>query len=321
MSPYLPSGANPRRTKILWELGLSIANKKEVPYGGNRDICITVGSGAGDTFIPALRIATGSANLAHEVASGGLDMAFINPSAMLTQAYRGVGLFHTPLPLRIIASYPSFDRFMIVFRKDIGLSSLADVKNARYPLHVSVREDTTHSSRILIDQLFRFYDFNLAELESWGGRVHPAGPPGDKRRLSALREGTIDAVLDEGVRTWAGTALAAGFVPIQLDKAAFEYLATLGWHRSILRAGHFPGLEKDHACVDFSGWPLYARASLPDSVVFEVCAAFAAREGEMPWEDGLYEGLPHIFTETDSTPMDVPLHSGVERWLGKHKDT
>jgi hypothetical protein len=315
MSLNLPSGANFKRAKILWEIGLNIASNKAIPYGGNRDICITVGSGAGESFRPSLRIATGSATLAREVAAGGLDMAFINPSGLLTQAYRGIGMFDIPLPLRIIASYPSLDRFAMVIRKETGLTSLADVKAARYPLQVSLREDPTHSTRVLIDQLLAFYDFSLMDLESWGGRVHVAGPPGDKRRLTGLREGWLDAVFDEGIRNWFGIAIEMGFVPIELDTPAFDHLGQLGWRRAVIETGWFPGLAKDHACIDFSGWPLYGRADLPDSVVYEICSAIAARESEMPWEQGTYQGLLQVFTKTEATPMDVPMHPAVGRWL------
>ncbi len=317
MTSYLPSGANFRRAKILWELGLGIAGNKAIPYGGNRDLCITVGSGAGTKFQPSLRIATGSASMAYEVASGGIDMAFVNPSAMLTQAYRGVGAFDTALPLRIVASYPTFDRFVMVIRDDIGLTSLADLKKARYPLQVSLREDPTHSTRILVEQLFGFYGFSLAELESWGGRVHPAGPPHDKRRLAGLRERTIDAVFDEGIRNWVDLALANGFVPIEPDAAASTYLDQLGWKQATLAKDHFVNLTRDLACIDFSGWPLYCRADLPDAAVYEVCAAFAERENHMPWEEGLYQGLSHLFDETEATPRDVPLHPAVEKFCAR----
>jgi len=76
---------------------------------------VTVGSGSSATFRPWLRLATGSAILAEQVAKGnGVELAFVNPSALLTQAYRGVGLFPAPLPLRIIAVYPSWDRFVFM---------------------------------------------------------------------------------------------------------------------------------------------------------------------------------------------------------------
>jgi hypothetical protein len=53
-------------------------------------------------------------------------------------------------------------------------------------------------------------------------------------------------------------------------------------------------------------------------VAYDVCEAFAARADEMPWEDGAYKGVGQIFRETGPTPMDVPLHPGVERWLLDH---
>ena len=54
----------------------------------------TIGSGSGAAFRPWLRLATGSAILAEEIAKAdGIECAFVNPSALLTQAYRGVGLF------------------------------------------------------------------------------------------------------------------------------------------------------------------------------------------------------------------------------------
>ena len=87
----LPRGANFVRAKTLWEIGLHLAGNPATPYGGNRDMIIAVGSGSGAAFRPWLTLATGSAILAEEVAKGGgVDMAFVNPSALLTQAYRGV---------------------------------------------------------------------------------------------------------------------------------------------------------------------------------------------------------------------------------------
>ena len=77
----LPVGANFKRGKILWELGLHIAGNPETPYGGNRDMCIVVGSGAGADFKPWLRMSTGSAVMAHAVANGEIEAAFAQRSA------------------------------------------------------------------------------------------------------------------------------------------------------------------------------------------------------------------------------------------------
>src|SRR3990172_8876285 len=46
----LPRGANFVRAKMLWEIGLDVAGDLAIPYGGNRDMCITVGSGGQADF-------------------------------------------------------------------------------------------------------------------------------------------------------------------------------------------------------------------------------------------------------------------------------
>ncbi|HZD28803.1 MAG TPA: hypothetical protein VE251_08940, partial [Xanthobacteraceae bacterium] len=193
---------------------------------------ITVGSGAGAAFRPWLRLATGSAILAEQVATGdGFDLAFVNPSALLTQAYRGVGLFRAPLPVRIVAVYPSWDRFVFMVHPRTGIRSLADIKAKRYPLRVSVREDPTHSTLVLIDQAFALHGFALKDIESWGGRLVLCGGPSDVRRLEPLARGELDAVFDEGIKVWLDEALAAGLSPIELEPTEFDAMARLGWRK------------------------------------------------------------------------------------------
>jgi TRAP-type uncharacterized transport system substrate-binding protein len=314
----LPKGANFVRGKTLWEIGLHIAGNPATPYGGNRDMIITVGSGSGERFRPWLRLATGSAILAEGVVQGDVEAAFVNPSALLTQAYRGVGLFKTPLPVRIIASYPSWDRFVLAVHPRTRIRSLRDLKDKKYPLRVSVREDPTHSTIVLIDQIFALHGFTLQDIQAWGGRLITCGGPSDIRRLEPLARGELDAVFDEGIMVWLAEALAAGLVPIELDPAEFEALGKLGWRRVALPKARFPQLARDTDTLDFSGWPIYASASLPDQVAYDICAAVAAREAEIPWEKRSGGSARHMVTETESTPMDVPLHPGSARWLREH---
>ncbi len=81
--------ANIISVKTFWEIGLHLVSDPSITYGGNRDMTITIGSGAHENFQPSLRMATGSIILAHGVTNGDVDMAFVNPSACLTQAYKG----------------------------------------------------------------------------------------------------------------------------------------------------------------------------------------------------------------------------------------
>ena len=315
----LPKGANFVRAKTLWEIGLHIAGNPATPYGGNRDMVITIGSGSGPQFRPWLRLATGSAILAEEVAKGGgVDLAFVNPAALLTQAYRGVGLFETPLPVRIIASYPSWDRFVFAVHPRTGIRSLSDIKSKRYPLRASVREDPTHSTHVLIEQAFALHGFTLGDIESWGGKLVLCGGPSDARRLEPMARGEIDAVFDEGIKVWLDEALAAGLVPLELNEDEFAAMGKLGWRRVRLPKARVPRLVKEIDALDFSGWPIYANASLPEQTAYDVCAALAAREAEIPWEKDSDGSALHMVSDTETTPMDVPLHPGAERWYREH---
>ncbi len=313
----LPRGANFQRAKMLWEIGLHVAGNPNTPYYGNRDMCIVVGSGSDENFRPWLRMATGSPVLAYAVVRGELEMAMVNPSGFLTQAYRGTGLFSEPLPVRVVANYPSWDRFVYMLHPRTGLTSLSQIKERRYPLRLSIREDPTHSTRALVDQTLAVYGFTLADIESWGGSLQLNGPPGDKRRLDALHAGTIDAIFDEGLVHWFDEALAAGMHPVTLEESAFQQLQAIGWRRVVIPAGRFPHLKSDHTCLDYGGWPLYTRASLPDEDAYKVCEALQAREAEIFWESS-FTGIGQLGQDTEATPMDVPLHPGAAQWYREH---
>ena len=314
MAYPLPRGANFRRTKLLWEIGLNIAGNPNTPYGGDRDMCITVGNGSGDHFRPMLRMATGSPILAKQVAAGGLEMAMVNPSAFLTQAYRGVGLFSEPLPLRVIASYPSWDRFVFMVRPRTGITSLKDIRDKRYPLYVSVKEDVTHSTRVFLDQALSYYGFKLDDIVSWGGKLNVTGAPNDPRRMNALASGELDAIFDEGLVVWFEEALKTDMQLIELEPDHFEFLASLGWRRVLIPKDRYRNMPYDHYCVDYSGWPLYANADLPEQIAYDAAAAIAARETEIVWVPEDYTGVAQVFENTDATPLDVPLHPGAERF-------
>ncbi len=317
----LPRGANFVRAKFLWEIGLDVAGDQTIPYGGNRDMAIVVGSGGGRSFKPSLTLATGSAIMAHDVIAGKVQCSFVNPSALLTQAYRGLGVFDRPLPVRVVCSYPSWDRFAMVAHARTGLKTIADIKAKQYPLKMSVREDPTHSTFVLIDQIFGHYGFSLKDVVSWGGELVTTGAPQSAKRLDALRAGTVDAVFDEAMRVWFDVALAGGYQPLDFSAGAFDELESFGWRRAMIRSDdrNFRNLKRDYECIDFSGWPLYCAESLDEKVVYDICEAVVAREAEMPWEDPDYRGIGQVFAESPETPIDVPLHPGVERFVRDRK--
>ena len=298
---------------MLWEIALGYAGDPSIPYYGNRDVAVFVGNASGEGFRPSLRLSPGSPALAHAVCRGELEGAFVNPSALLTQAYLGKGLFSEPLPVRVLACYPSWDRFVIGVRPGAGISSLAEIKDRRMPVRVSIREDATHSTRVLLEQMLPIYGFTLADIEAWGGSFQLNGPPGDPRRLAAIAEGSVDIVFDEGIVTWLNPALEAGYNPLEIEAGVLSQLEAMGWRRAVLPKERFPLLPADSVSIDYSGWPLYTSDALADEDAYRICAAIGARAEEILWESS-YTGLGQLAGGTEATPLEVPLHPGAARW-------
>src|ERR1044071_8070846 len=111
----LPRGAQFTRAKMLWEIALGVGGDIKIPYYGDRDIKIDIGNASGEHYKPKLRMSVGSPILAHAVVIEEIEIGFVNPPALLTQAYRGTGIFKAPLRVRIVVSYPSWDRYVHAF--------------------------------------------------------------------------------------------------------------------------------------------------------------------------------------------------------------
>ena len=71
------------------------------------------------------------------VADGKYALAWVNPSVAATLAYRGTGPFRKKLPLRVIATFPSYDVMGFAVHKSTGIISLAQIKKDRFPLRLS----------------------------------------------------------------------------------------------------------------------------------------------------------------------------------------
>ena len=130
--------------------------------------------------------------------------------------------------------------------------------------------------------------------------------------MSALHSGELEAIFDEGLLVWLESSVKAGLLPLDLEPDHFAFLGELGWRRSLLKKGYW-GSPDDHWCIDYSGWPLYAREDLPEHIAYEAAKAAVIREKEIVWE-AEYKGISELFTESESSPIDVPLHPGAARF-------
>jgi TRAP-type uncharacterized transport system substrate-binding protein len=259
----------------------------------------------------------GSSTIAgiHAVAAREVALAIVNPSATLTLAYRGTGPFEAPLPLRTIGVIPSRDQYVFAVHPRTGLRTFAEIAAKRPPLRVGVRGDREHSLHFMLDDIMCAHGFTRGEVTAWGGEFRFEGlvPNPSSAKFRALVDGSLDAIWDEGADSWIGAALDAGMTILSLAEPAVARLEQLGYRRAVIPASRYPKLPHDVLTVDFSGWPLFVHAELPDDDVTHICAALAACVGRIPWQEDGPLSLERMCRNAPDAPFDVPFHPAAER--------
>ncbi len=246
-----------------------------------------------------------------QVARGESQLAMINPSAMLTMAYRGSGPFEQAIGVRAISVIPSYDQIAFAVTEATGLRSLRDIVDQHYPLRVSIRGPRENSVPQLANVVFGAYGFTLDDIDSWGGKVtYDRRLPG--RRLEEIESGAADALFDEAVGQWVDPAAGLGMRFFDVDDDTMGRLGELGLRRGVLAQAIHPRLPADVQSVDFSGFPLFTHADVPDAEIRAVCTALEARRDRIPWEGHGPMPLDRMCRDTTEGPLDVPLHPAAQ---------
>jgi TRAP-type uncharacterized transport system substrate-binding protein len=300
------------RVNALFQIALGLSMNPGPDWSAT-NLRLSLGAVRDGEYQTTLSFANGDYELAFAVARGELDVATVNPSAFLSMAFRGRGLYPEPLPLRVLATMPSLDVMLFAVSEKTGLKSLADIRDRHYPLRVSVRRSAVHGTRFVADQVLDSLGFSLKDIETWGGTVHLGTSPTDQERLNRVRDGSIEAVFDEGVRAWAPLALESGMGLLDLGEAERARLGEVGWAVIPVR-GALPEAPVDVVAPTFSGWPIFTRESLPDDLAYRLCHELEAAGGRLVWDSEEPVTLADLCRGTEAAPRDVPLHPGAARY-------
>jgi TRAP-type uncharacterized transport system substrate-binding protein len=267
----------------------------------------------------SLSFATGSVPEIKAVADGEFSLAWVNPSVLLTMAYRGKGPFPKRLPLRTIAVFPSYDVMGFAVHQSTGITSLSQIKKDRYPLKLSTRIVTPkalkeNSTMFTITAAMRAAGFSMADLRKWGGKILLAARPSDPVRRESIQNGTVNAIFDEGIKSWARTALDNGFRFLPVEGTVRKTMVAMGYRPVVMAKSRFQGLAEDVTTLDFSGWPMIVRADMPDDIAYALCEAIENRKEVIPTDNYKPLDVAQLCANDEETPYDVPLHSGAKRF-------
>lgn len=304
-------GRDTIRSRLVLEVASELVDQPEWRY---RQARVALREQGGDGW-PFVLFGSDSPAAIAQVASGEVQVALINPAAPLALALRGKGPFREPIALRAIAVIPSPDQLAFAVAKQAKANSLCEIRERRLPLRVSIRGQMDHSLHLVIKEVLSAAGFSLEDIASWGGQVrYDPGLPKGPNRLGAVQRGEVDMIIDEAVHSWLNVALESEMRVLPLDEAMLTQLEALGFRRAMLPKAHYPKLETDVPTLDFSGFPVYTHANVPDAIVTAVCAALEARKETIIWQESGPLPLERMCRDTPAGPLNIPLHPAAERF-------
>jgi len=253
------------------------------------------------------------------VSRGKLSLGWINPSVAATMAFRGKGLFSKRQPIRTIAVFPSYDVMAFAVHESTGITSLEQIRKERTPLRLSTGSVSkawlaSSPTMFTVSAVMKAAGFTFANLRQWGGKIQSVTRPSHPDRRAALEQGAINAVFDEGIKSWGQSAIDAGFRYLPVEGGILKKLAAIGYRPSVLPKSRFPALPADVPTVDFSGWPMVVHADMPEDVAYALCEAIDARKALMPTDNFKPLDMAQLCSNDDEAPCDVPLHPGAKRF-------
>jgi uncharacterized protein len=267
----------------------------------------------------SLSFATGSFGEIRGVAEGKFSLAWVNPSVLLTMAYRGKGPFRKRLPVRTLAVFPSYDVMGFAVHESTGITSFSQIKKERFPLKLSTRIVTPNALRenstmFTVAAVMRAAGFSFAQLRKWGGKIHLASRPSDPARRASIENRTVNAIFDEGIKSWVRTALDNGFRFLPVEGFVLKSMVAMGYRPTVMSKSRFPGMAEDITTLDFSGWPMIVRADMKDDVAYAVCEAIEKRKEAIPTDNYKPLEMAQLCANDEEAPYDVPLHPGAARF-------
>ena len=253
------------------------------------------------------------------VAEGKISLAWINPSVAATLAFKGKGPFSKPLPIRTLAVFPSYDVVGFAVRASTGVTSLAEIRQKKIPLRLSTGQTTKRAltdspTMFTVTAVMKAAGFTLADIKKWGGKIRAVSRPSHPDRRAAIENGTIDAVFDEGIKSWGQTAIDRGFRYLPVEGQILERLTAMGYRRSVVPKSRFQSMDEDVNTVDFSGWPMIVHADMPDEVAYALCQAIEARKDLIPTDNYKPVSVAQLCADDEEAPRGIPFHPGAERF-------
>jgi TRAP-type uncharacterized transport system substrate-binding protein len=264
----------------------------------------------------------GSMESPRMVGEGRFDIGVTTPGWYGALAYEGRAPFAQPQPIRGLALLPHDDRMVFVARKDTGITSIRQIIEEKRPLRYSIPTSDTHPAIYGADEVLAAYGTSRAQLDAWGGIRLRDRPRFQIREDAKPVADDWEIVFDEAIMTprWKNLTKQYEVTFLGIDEDVLAKLEARGLKRAVIEKERFPqALTADVPTVDFSGWLIHCRASLPDEVAYLVAKVIDENRDAFAQRIPPHSGLTHPIDPAVYVPkMPIPLHPGAEQYYREH---
>jgi len=251
-------------------------------------------------------------NGAKLVASGKLDLVWLNPSIIPSMAVRGVGPFRKKQPLRALAVFPSWDRLVVAVSPRLGVRTMEELIEKQPAMKVSIAVNDCVDFAIKV--LLKAHGISQQDFIKWRGTVDEVVRPSNPQRRAGIVSGELDMVIDEGMDSWGDVAVQHGMKFLSYSEPVLQKLEKYGFQRARLDHGRIDGINEPTTAVDFSGWPIVVHEKFPDELAYHIAGVLDKIREEIPYDAAETPSMRSLCTHTEAGPLDFPLHPGAERY-------
>ena len=165
-----------------------------------------------------------------------------------------------------------------------------------------------------IKYLLKCHGITQKDFVDWGGVVDEVVRPSNPHRREGIISGELDMVIDEGMDSWGDVAVEHGMKFLSYSEPVLQRLEKFGFQRARLDHGRIDGINDPTTVVDFSGWPIVVHEKFPDDLAYHIAGVLEKIREEIPYDATETPSMKQLCSNTESGPLDFPLHPGAERY-------
>jgi hypothetical protein len=203
--------------------------------------------------------------------------------------------------------------FQMGILNSVGIKSLAEVKEKKFPLRVCTNP-RGNMVELVLQRVLKEYGITYEDIKGWGGKVHFVS---HSDSVSLVRDGHADAA------TMFTSVPAPAFTEISLTRPlsivslkediVSKLCSQYGYARGIVPAGTYKGQDKDALTLS-AGIILVVNSKLSDDLIYQIAKLMNSEDGRRKI-GAIHADIAKEFTP-DKAFKDLggPLHPGAEKY-------